>query len=109
MTPPSKWYLDRESEDVILCVFASGSTTSPAATSLMNYGSVSDIKAGVSKGKQVLKVMFLSYWCLVLMYSHSYMFRQTFCAFCFFKLDLELAINFIFLYTSLNTTFPYNY
>lgn len=54
MTPPSKWFLDWEGDDVIVCVSTSGSTASPE-----HYGTVSDIKAGVAKGKQVLKVKHL--------------------------------------------------
>ena len=36
---------------MIMCAYAPGSTVSPK-----NHGAVGDIKAGVSKGKQVLNV-----------------------------------------------------
>ena len=36
---------------MIVCAYAPGSTVSPE-----NHGTVGDIKTGVSKGKQVLKV-----------------------------------------------------
>lgn len=52
MTLLSKWYLDRDGEDVIVCGYAPGSTTSPE-----HRGIVSEINARVLKGYKVLKVM----------------------------------------------------
>ena len=54
MTPPTKWYLEKEGDDVIVCV----SSLSEPAASPVNHGILRDIRVGTSKGKQVLKVNF---------------------------------------------------
>ena len=45
MTPPTKWYLDREGDSVIVCVYAPATTPSPG--SVDRHGIVRDIKSGV--------------------------------------------------------------
>ena len=59
MTPPAKWFLDREDNSVFVCT----STTSiPDGTSRVDrQGFVRDIKTGFAKGKSVLKVIVRPY------------------------------------------------
>lgn len=53
MTPPAKWFLDREDNSVFVCT----SSSVPDGTSRVDrQGFVRDIKIGHAKGKSVLKV-----------------------------------------------------
>ena len=55
MTPPAKWYLDKDDGgSVVLCTFAPGDATSPGTVE--RQGTVSDIKTGLARGKPVVKV-----------------------------------------------------
>lgn len=54
MTPPAKWFLDREDNSVLVCTSAPGTGTSPGR--IDRQGIVKDIKTGLAKGKPVLKV-----------------------------------------------------
>ena len=56
MTPPAKWYLEKEGDDMIV-----GALSSETAASPVNHGILRDIRAGTSKEKQVLKVHFTIY------------------------------------------------
>ena len=64
MTPPAKWFLDREDDSVFVCTSAPGTGTSPGR--IDRQGIVKDIKTGLVKGKPVLKVRPYSHQCLVI-------------------------------------------
>ena len=51
MTPPAKWFIDKEDESVVLCT-----SNSNTPGSVERQGIVRDIKSGLAKGKPVLKV-----------------------------------------------------
>ena len=58
MTPPAKWFLDREDNFVFVCT----STSVPDSTNRVDrQGFVRDIKTGLAKGKSVLKVIVRPY------------------------------------------------
>ena len=65
MTPPAKWFLDREDDSVFVCTSAPGTATSPGRVD--RQGIVRDIKTGLVKGKPVLKVRPYSHQCLVIL------------------------------------------
>ena len=64
MTPPAKWFLDREDDSVFVCTSAPGTGTSPGR--IDRQGIVKDIKTGLVKGKPVLKVRPYTHQCLVI-------------------------------------------
>ena len=52
MTPPAKWFIEKEDDSVVLCTTSSNTPDS----GVEKQGIVRDIKSGLVKGKPVLKV-----------------------------------------------------
>jgi hypothetical protein len=70
MTPPAKWFIDKEDGSVVVCTFVPGSATS--SDKVDKQGIVSDISTGLSRGKQVLRVSECS---SILLYINSNIIR----------------------------------